>query len=188
MVVLALTVAAFVAFRLSGAEPPEHYVHRGQPAFNFTHSDVLRRRAPSPAGEQVLLEHRRGSLFVQSFAVRRVQLPPYEGDVAGIVPVAAERLLDSLERRHTEFELVGEGKARINEAPGYQVFFRARLGERRLLGRVVMLPEPKPGSRRAVALELLGTPVSGVSTARDMGTNEVLKQPLRSFRFGVERP
>lgn len=187
-ILAAAVIAGVLAWRLWPAADAEAYVHTSAPAFNFTYGDRLEMTEPAAPWAIVALEERRGSLFVQSFAVRRLELPPYEGEAAAILPIVAEREIAALERRFAEFELVTEGKARINEVPGYEIIFRARLGERRLLGRVVLLAEPVPGSRRAVALELLGTPVSGVTDASEVGNNSVLKQPFRSFRFGTERP
>jgi len=192
LLLLALAAAMVIgvlAWRLWPEPELEVHVEPSPPAFNFAYGDRLEPVDPDGArGEAVALEERRGSLFVQSFAVRTFELPAYQGDPAAILPVVAEQERASLQRRFAEFELVGEGKARINEVPGYELAFKARLGERRLLGRVVLLPEPVPGSRHAVALELLGTPVSGITDARDIGNNAVLKPPLRSFRFGTERP
>lgn len=188
-VLAGLLLAGLVAARLAPGEAPQVVVHRGEPPFNFIHGERLRPVAPGPAGELVALEERRGELFIQSFGVRAVALPAHRpGFVGGVMPIVGDGEIEALARRFEDFELIAEGKARINEMPGYQVIFRARLGERRLYGRVVLLPEPVPGSPRAVALELIGTPVSGAANARDVGNNRVLKLPLRSFRFGVERP
>lgn len=187
-VLAGLILVGLIGARLAPGEPSRVFVHRGEPPFNFAYGERLE---PTTAArpEFVALEQRRGELFVQSFVVRAAALPAHRtGTIGGILPIVGDREVDALARRFQEFELVAEGKARINDVPGYEVIFRARLGERRLYGRVVLLPEPVPGSRRAVALELLGTPVSGVANARDVGNNGVLKLPLRSFRFGVERP
>ena len=188
-VLAGLRMVALVAARLAHGEPAKAFVHRAEPPFNFIYGDRLEPAEEKRSGEIVALEERRGELFIQSFAVRGFSLPAHRpGTVGGIMPIVGDTQIDALARRFDEFELVSEGKARINEVPGYELIFRARLGERRLYGRVVLLPEPIPGSRRAVALELLGTPVSGAANARDVGNNGVLKLPLRSFRFGVERP
>jgi hypothetical protein len=188
-VLAVLLVIGVLAWRLWPATEAETYVHSSEPSFNFTYGERLNMTDPdAAAGELVALEERRGDLFVQSFAVRRLELPPYEGDATAILPIVAEREIAALARRYPEFELVTEGKARVNEVPGYEIVFRARLGERRLLGRVVLLVQPSPGGGQAIALEMLGTPVSGITDARDIGNNAVLKPPFRSFRFGTERP
>lgn len=188
-VLAGLLVVGLVAARLAPGEPAQVFVHRAAPPFNFAYGERLRPAEERRPGEIVALEERRGELFIQSFAVRAVALPAHRtGTVGGVMPIVGDTEIDALRRRFDGFELIAEAKARINEVSGYQIVFRARLGARRLYGRVVLLPEPVPGSRRAVALELLGTPVSGAANARDVGNNRVLKLPLRSFRFGVERP
>lgn len=188
-VLVAAILIALLAARLAPGDSPEVFVHRADPEFNFAYGDRLALVPPAGEDELVALRQRRGTLFVQSFVVRGLELPAHEpGTVGGVMPIVADLQLDDLRRRFEDFELVAEGKARINEVSGYELIFRARMGERRLYGRVILLPEPVPGSRNAVALELLGTPVSGISDPRDVGGNAVLKLPLRSFRFGTERP
>jgi hypothetical protein len=146
-------------------------------------------RLPARDGEMLRLERRReDGLFLDSFAVEQLSLPAYEGDVAAQLPVYADREVDALRGQFADFELVEEGKARINEVPGYVIAFRARQGERRIYGRVVLLPEPVPGTRRGVRIAMLATPSAGVGTATDVGVVGAIKTPYRSFRFGTEKP
>ena len=154
------------------------------------------------APELVRLERRRGGLYLESFAVEPLALPPFRGDASGLLPVYAEREIAVLRRRFAPFELMREGKARVNQVPGYEVQFQARLGRRRLFGRVVLLPEPAPGedlanpsgvlenarARRGVRLVLLSTPAGGSVHAFDVGAHGDLKTTFRSFRFGTEGP
>jgi hypothetical protein len=185
--IAALVALALLARVLAPEQRGIEVVVRDAPAFNLAHPAELVREPP--AGEEVLrLVRRRGPLFVQSFAVRPLTLPAYRGEVSGILPIAADREWASLERRFARLELVQEGKTRVNEVPGYQLLFRARLGARRLFGRVVLLPEPVAGARRGWTLELLATPAAGVSRAADVGVRGVIKQPYRTFRFGEEAP
>jgi hypothetical protein len=161
------------------------YVHHGALTFNFTYDAPLRKVPPHP-GEYVRLEHRRNGVFIQSFAVSPVRLAPYTGDVNGTLPVMADAFIRRASRRYPGFRLAEEGRTRVVDAPGYTFAFRARLGKRTLFGRIVLLPVPKPGTRDAVAMELLGTPSAGVGTAGDVGAVSADKQPYRSFRFGTE--
>jgi hypothetical protein len=157
-------------------------------AFNLRYP-ALYDRLPARDGDLLRVERRRDDgLFVDSFAVQPLSLPAYEGDLGGVLPIYAEREMDALRARYDDFELVEEGKARINEVAGYALAFRARSGQRRLYGRVVLLPEPVPGTRRGVRLEMLATPASGVNDARDVGVRGAIKTPYRSFRFGTEKP
>ena len=184
--VAVMAAVGFIALR--SEEDATDVVQRTGPVqFNLRYTDGLER--VTPRGEELLrLEARRRDLFVQSFVVSPLKLPPYSGEVAGFLPLFAAREIDALRDRFSEFELVQDGKTRINEAPGYSVLFRARLGRRRLYGRYILLPEPVPGSRDGVRLLLEATPAGGVSKAADVGVRGVIKRPYRTFRFGTERP
>lgn len=181
-----VAAAGFVALR-SSDEGTDLVQRTGPVQFNLRYPEALSRIAPRK-GEILRLEARRGDLFVQSFVVSPLRLAAYRGEVGGFLPLVAPREIDALRRRFSEFELVQDGKTRVNETPGYSVLFRARLGRRRLYGRSIMLPEPAPGSRQGVRLLLLATPAGGVSKAADVGVRGVIKRPYRTFRFGTERP
>lgn len=188
--VAALVVAVAVGIVLAsrGGTDEREQVRREPVAFNLRHPPALKELTPRP-GEQLRLEQRRGALFLASFTVRRLALPPYAGAVGGALPVLAERYVRAAARRHPGFALVEEGRARINDVPGYGFVFRARLGDRRLYGRVVLLPLPdEPRTRDGVVLEVLGTPAGGVGRAEQAGSAGPAKTALRSFRFGTEPP
>lgn len=184
-----LLAAATLAFALlrPGEEGTTVVQRTGPVQFNFRYPSPLTRVAPQ--GDQMLrLEARRSGLFLQSFAVAPLRLPAYRGEVGGALPVFATREIAGLRGRFAQFELVQDGKTRVNEVPGYAVLFRARLGKRRLFGRDILLPEPLPGARDGVRLLLLATPAAGVSSAADVGVRGVIKRPYRTFRFGTEPP
>ena len=185
--VAALLAAALAYEVLRPVDDGIDVVRRAGPVtFNLRYTEPLRPVAPQ--GDEVLrLEVRRGDLFVQSFAVEPLRLAPYRGDVGGVLPVVAAREIEALRARYDEFELVSDGKTRVNEVPGYNVLFRARLGERRLWGRQVLLPGREPGSTDGVRLLLLATPAAGVSNANEVGVRGVIKRPYRTFRFGTEK-
>lgn len=141
------------------------------------------------AGTLVALRHESPKgLFLDSYAIRELTLPPYRGSASGTLPVYADRYLRTLSRRYPEFELVGEGRARINNAVGYALTFRARTGTRRLYARHYLLVEEEPeGQRQGVVLEIESTPSAGTPNADGIGDHGALKTPLRSFRFGEDR-
>lgn len=127
-------------------------------------------------------------LFLDSYAIRDLRLPAYRGVVSGTLPVFANAYVRRIGARYEDFEQISEGRARINNAIGYEVTFRARLGPRRLYGRHYLLVEEEPdGLRRGVVLELESTPAAGTPRATDIGGHGALKTPLRSFRFGEDR-
>jgi hypothetical protein len=141
------------------------------------------------AGALVALRHEspRG-LFLDAYAIRELTLPRYRGAVGGVLPVYADAYVRALPRRYRAFELLGEGRARVNNAIGYALTFRARLGKRRLYGRHYLLVGEEPeGRRHGVILEIESTPAAGTPTAEETGNHGALKMPLRSFRFGEDR-
>jgi hypothetical protein len=141
------------------------------------------------AGTLVALRHRSpAGLFLDAYALRPLTLPPYRGAASGMLPVYADGYLRTLARRYPGYEFIGEGRARINNAIGYQVTFRALRGARRLYARHYLLVEEEPeGQRRGVILEIESTPAAGTPNADEIGNHGALKTPLRSFRFGEDR-
>ena len=147
-------------------------------------------RAPSAfverpvQGDELLRIERPGK---DSLTVEPLALPPYRGDVGGVLPIVAARELEALKQRFPALEPVEEGKARINKVAGYSLAFRASRSPR-LYGRLVLLPQPEPGAREGVKLLLLANPEAGAGKASAVGTSGQLKTPYRSFRFGTEGP
>jgi hypothetical protein len=189
--VVAVVVAAVVALAgwlLLRRDDAVRVVVDGPLALNLRHPPSMTRVAAR--GDEVLrLERRRpDGLFLDAFAVEPLALPPYRGEPSGALPTFAVAEVATLERRFDGFEWVREGKTRVNEVPGYSIAFRARLDERRLYGRLVLLPEPRRGARRGARLMLLATPAAGVPNAGDVGSSGAHALPYRSFRFGTEAP
>lgn len=180
-VLVLLVLAALVPLAKGAADADgTREIVREPIAFNLRYPDAMQR-----VDDDELFHLERPGL--DEFIVEPLELPAYEGDVTGILPVAASQELDQLKERFPALEPVEEGKVRINRAAGYSLVFRASRSPR-LYGRLVLLPEPVPGARKGVKLLLLATPEGGADKARDVGTNGLLKTPYRSFRFGTEGP
>jgi len=180
-VLVLLVLAALVPLAKGAAdEEGTREIVREPIAFNLRYPDAMQR-----VDDDELFHLERPGL--DEFVVEPLELPAYEGDVNGILPVAASQELEQLKQRFPALEPVEEGKVRINRAAGYSLVFRASRSPR-LYGRLVLLPEPVPGARTGVKLLMLATPDGGADKARDVGTNGLLKTPYRSFRFGTEGP
>ncbi|RKQ91658.1 hypothetical protein C8N24_1484 [Solirubrobacter pauli] len=175
-----LALAAAVTLLRGSTEDGTRTVVREPIAFNLRYPDAMQR-----VKDDNLFHLQREGL--DEFIVEPLALPEYRGDVGGLLPVEGSRQVEALKQRFPQLELVEEGKVRINRAAGYSLVFRASRSPR-LYGRLVLLPEPVPGSRRGVKLLMLATPEGGADKARDVGTNGLLKTPYRSFRFGTEGP
>jgi hypothetical protein len=185
--VLALIALAWLVWVLVPRSNGTHVVHRTPPVFNLRYAPSFERLKPQP-GELLHIRRRRHGRDTDSFSVARLTLPPYRGDVAGLLPVYAERVLGELRAVYPGLKLLEEGRARVNLVPGYYLLFRAGSGPSRMFGREVLLPEPKPGTRSGVRMALRTWRGSGVTQARDLGAVGWLRTPYRSFRYGTEAP
>jgi hypothetical protein len=132
----------------------------------------------------------------ESFTVRRLVVPPFRGDISSAYLLLASQKLKQLQAADPLLRYRGEGKSRINLTPGYQLTFQTRAGGRKdgplVFGRIFWLvPEPADGEeqvREGVELTLLAERSGQTPSAQDIGADILLKAPLRSFRFGTERP
>ena len=188
--VLALVVTAVVA-ALSVREDvrTQSAVVPGPPlAFNLIWREGQLRRVAAQPGELLRLETPAGDRAPGSAVVRPLRLPPYRGEVGGALPIFATGLVEEMARRLPAFQPRAEGRTRINDLPGYQILFQTEVNGRKAYGkRVILLPD-EPGAREGAEVELLSTFSAATPTPGAVGTNGALKTPLRSFRFGTERP
>jgi hypothetical protein len=181
----AVVLAAIVGVVLSRPDETALLV-RKPVTFNFAYGPQFTRlHAP---GTLVSLRNERNGLFLDAYRVRDLKLPPYRGAVGGLLPVYATHYLRTLGARYPGFQFVGEGRARINNAIGYEVTFNSRIGSRRLYVRhYLLVPDGPDGVREGVILELESTPAAGTPNAAEIGSHGALKMALRSFRFGTDR-
>ena len=189
----AVAVVLYVAAGLlgvRGAPALRDQVVGGAAPFTLGHSDALRRVA-AEEGELLRLEGRPGAP-AQSYTAEPFALPAYRGDVTAALGVLAARQADALARELPDFRYRGDGKARINELPGHLLVFQFRRDGRTMYGkRFLLAPLAEPGApapRRGMAVTLLAERSPAVPNADAVGDDSALKAPLRSFRFGTERP
>lgn len=180
-------LVALAALALRGGEDRRTVVVRGEPTFNLVHPAALERVDPQ-AGELLRLERRADGRVTQRLTVRAVRVPAYRGDIGGLLPAFASRLVDAAERTDPAFVLRGEGRIRVNELPGYAYLFQTRVGGRTTYGRRLLLFAEEPGVRLGADVLLLAERSESVPRADAVGSNGALKTALRSFRFGTERP
>ncbi len=163
--------------------------------FNLIYdSDRLERVDPRP-GEALRLRSPRGAEVPMLYTVTERELPPYRGDAAGFLPLHAAGLIEAQRAADPDFVLRGEGKARINLNPGYQIQFQTRVGGETAYGKRFLLYVDPDGTEetlnrpRTIAdVLLLNGRSAAVPNVGAVGGNGPLKNPLRSFRFGTERP
>jgi len=182
-VVLLVALAALVA--ASAGDGLAELEHRSAPQFTLLHAPAVRRAAPGP-GELVRLRSGRGALQM-TVTVRGLTLPPYAGSVSGFLPVHAERQAAALARELPGFRLRGEGKARVNDAPGYQLRYRAGPAAHRTLG-IDILVVPEDGDREGALLRLRQVNPQRALGEADRDLVKATRKAFRSFRFGLDRP
>ena len=159
---------------------------RGPVTFNLTYGPKLER--VSAPGSLLALRRERNGLFLDSYVVRPLDLPPYRGAAGGMLPAYAVHYLDELRERYGPLQLAADGRTRINNGIGHQLVLRARRGGRTLYVRhLLLVPDAPEGARRGVVVELESTPAAGTPNAVGVGNAGPLKQAMRSFRFGTER-
>lgn len=177
-----LAAAALVAVAagvLATREGKEHLVVRADPVFNVLY-DADRVRRVAERGEEVLrLEARRPGLRLE-VTIRPLALEPYDGDVSsGLLPIVADGLRRTLETSVPGFDLVEEGRARVNDAPGYELAYR---GDGDLEGTdVLVVPGPEARAGYVLSFRVRGRPKA------DRELVKAAKSAFRSFRFGTER-
>lgn len=160
-------------------------------AFNLGHRDGLERVAPR-TGEVLRLQAVPGSPTRETFTVSELRLEPFPGDPAGVLPVLAAREVDRLRASFPrDFRYRGDGRTRVNESPGHQILFQTRIDGRLVYGkRFFLLPELEPPAqaREGVVVTLLSRYSAATPSVEAVGVVGQLKGPLRSFRFGTQRP
>ena len=187
-----VAAAAVVAILIALTSPPspgEQVVHRSPPVFNLLYPPEAMREARPAAGELLRLEGRRGGLEV-SVVVRELELPRFQGDVThGLLPVYADRFVEAEKRRMPGLELAQEGRARVNNAVGYEVGYERIADGARFTGRdVLLVPDDPEEGRGAVLLSLRNTKATGEKLAPpEKGLAYTARKAYRSFRFGTER-
>lgn len=157
-------------------------VHRGEPAFTMHYRNDLFAEAEPRAGELARIEGRRGRQSA-TITVRPLELPAGEGDVAhALLPVFASRHIDQLAASEDGFELRAEERARVNDAPGYEVRFRAGP----VFGSDLMLVPAEDEARGALLVslrrEVRGRPRL---TASEEEFADLAIQAMRSITYGT---
>jgi hypothetical protein len=189
-VALVAVVAVAAALSLRNGDGRRGIVVERPIAFNVLAPAALHRVAPR-SGEVLRLRTATGAADPQSLSVRPMRLPAYQGDVSAALALRSVRLIEEMRRRIPGFLWRGDGRARINDAPGYQIIYQATVGGRTIYGRRVLLfPDPGAGPppRDGLDIDARAARSPAVPSVDAIGRNGALKLPLTSLRFGRERP
>ncbi|MGI8559754.1 MAG: hypothetical protein ACR2ND_15870 [Solirubrobacteraceae bacterium] len=174
VLLLALLAAVAILYPRDG-----WVVHHGRAtSFNFRYPRALHRAAPH-FGEYARLQGAGAS-----FVVSPLHLPRYSGEVSGVEPLYAGAYISALAARTPDFLLQSEGKTRVNTTNGYTFTFAAGSGSGRRFTRIVLLTPGLVGSQDGVTMTMTIEPSAVDPTPDQVSVNDVLLEPLRSFRFG----
>ena len=187
--VLALLGVALVVWRLLGGGQTSlpSVVVRTPVAYNLAYSPQLRRVAPRRA-ETLRLASAPGTAPA-SYAVSTLRLPAYRGDVSAELTLLSATMIDEMRARIPGFAYRGDGRVNINQQPGYQIVYQARIGGKTVYGkRVLLVPGYDPPPRAGLDVTLEAERSGAVPSANAVGLNGALKTSLRSLRFGTQRP
>jgi hypothetical protein len=185
-----LAAAVVTVLLLRGGDGRRGIVVERPVAFNLLVPASLHRIAPQ-RGEALRLRTASGAADPQSLSVRPLRLARYRGDVSATLALLSVRLIDEMRRQVPGFVWRGDGRARINDAPGYQIVYQATIAGRTTYGRRVLLfPDAGDGPpvREGLDVDARAARSQAVPRVDDVGRNGALKLPLTSLRFGRERP
>jgi hypothetical protein len=184
--VVALVVLAVVIWMIVDDGRDKLVVH-GTPSFNVLYDPGQLHRAAPRAGELMRLEGRRGHVSA-GITARHANLPPFKGDViGGQLPLYTAQYAQRLAQRLPGFELGDEGKARLNQAPGYQIAYTSGAPGNRTYWREVFVMPKADQPDRTVVLQMRQT-FNGRAGRPGRALLKATKKAFRSFRFGTRRP
>ena len=135
-------IAALIALGLfvvrPQVDPLAKYVHHGEPTFNLLYRrSALHKAAPQGSDS---CGCKGAAAATTTIAVEPLTLPPATGDIAhGALPAFASRHIEQLRAGDDTFQLVAEGRARVNGAPGYEVRFRTGPPGKQTFGNDLMI-------------------------------------------------
>jgi len=189
LIVLAVALVAIAVLlvrpRVDGVSS---LVHRDDPAFNLLYASGALHEADPRPGELARLEGRRGRQSV-AITVRPLALPAHEGDVVhGLLPINASGHIRALAAELDGFQLREQHRARVNNAPGYEIRFQSGAPGHATLGTDTLLVPDEDEERGAVLLSMRRT-VDGRLTLgeREKEFANLASEAFRSFEYGTGR-
>jgi hypothetical protein len=184
--VIALIVAAVVIKVVIDGGREKLVVH-GNPSYNVLYDPSLLHKATPQGDEQMRLVGKRPHVSVEVSA-RPAKLPPFNGDViGGQLPLYTAQYAGRLEQQLPGFQLGTEGKARLNQAPGYQISYTSGPPGNQSVWREVWVMPKADQPEQTVVVKMRQT-FSGRPGPRGRALLQATKKAFRSFRFGTGRP
>ncbi len=180
----ALVVVVIAAVIFLPREPSIDYSGR-LVSFNLHYPRSLHRVSPPPGAYARLEERDRGGRLLRWFEVDRLTLPPFKGEISGILPVYTTLYVQRLAAQLTGFTLQTETKTRVNQVPGYTLTYSFLQDGQRYFGRAVMLVSALTGMRDGILLTMATVPGKLTPGPDQVAGLDTLEVPFRSFRLGT---
>lgn len=184
-----LVVAVLVWLGLGGGKASlPNAVVRKPVAFNLLYTSASRRAAPE-GRETFRLVSKPGNPAPYEFTVTPLRLPPYKGDVSGQLTFMSAGLIDRMRKTIPGFVWRGDGRVNVNQQPGYQIVYQAKVGGKTVYGkRILLVKGYDPPPREGLDITMQAARSGAIPSADAVGLNGPLKTSYRSLRFGTERP
>jgi hypothetical protein len=183
--VVALIVVA-IGIKIAVDNGREKLVVHGRPSYNVLYDPSQLHRAPLQGDEQMRLAGKRPHVQVELTA-RPAKLPPYSGDViGGQLPLYTAQYAGRLKQQLPGFQMGSEGKARLNQAPGYQISYTSGSAGNKTFWREVWVMPKADEPDQTVVVKMRQT-FSGRPGPRGQELLAATKKAFRSFRFGTGR-
>ena len=139
--------------------------------------------------ENALRDKVKGDFTLENFAVGYFQSSGDAASDAKLFPQAVKQLNAPFAAKWPHYQKISEGPTTVGTYKGYEFRFQSRFektkfGPVTLWGRMILLPNPKPGKRNGVALILLATSLQkDLKSASDLGVKGESPVILKSFKF-----
>jgi hypothetical protein len=184
--VVVLIVVA-IAIEVIADDGRDKFVVHGKPSYNVLYDPSQLHRAAPQGDEQLRLVGKRPHVAVELTA-RPAKLPAFKGDViGGQLPLYTAQYANRLSRQLPGFQLGDEGKARLNQAPGYQISYTSGPAGNTTFWREVWVMPKADEADQTVVVKMRQT-FSGRPGPRGQALLQATKKAFRSFRFGTRRP
>ncbi|CAB4869343.1 unannotated protein [freshwater metagenome] len=157
-------------------------------AFNLLYDSSKLDRIPTASGTSLVLRTPQADPDPENFSVRPVTLPSAYGTPGAGLPLYATQLIDRMRRDDPSFVLRGEGRARINDQPGYQIQFQTNISGRTAYGRRTLLFAADDSTADGADITIIALRSRSMPNVDAVGSNGPTKLPYRSFRLGLDRP
>jgi len=162
-------------------------VVHGTPSFNVLYDPSALHEATPQGGELMHLAGRAGHVDV-ALTARHANLPAFKGDtIGGLLPLYTAQLANRLSKQLPGFQMGTEGKARVNQAPGYQITYTSKAGGNPTIWREVFVMPAADKPAQTIDL-LMRQTFNGRPGPRGRALVQATRKAFRSFRFGTSRP